>query len=59
MCVNALRLFFVMTAYSLPNIKELRGFDYLILRNIKPRCSNAKAKTYNMKIKYLLQLKFS
>ena len=57
MCVNALRLFFVMTAYSLPNIKELRGFDYSILRNIKPR--NAKAKTYSMKIKYLLQLKFS
>ena len=33
MCVNALRLFFVMTAYSLLNIKELRGFDYFILRN--------------------------
>ena len=42
MCVNALRLFFVMTAYSRPNIKELRGFDYLILRNTKPR--NAKEK---------------
>ena len=37
MCVNALRLFFVMTAYSLPNIKELRWFDYLILSNVKSR----------------------
>ena len=36
MCVNALRLFFVMTAYSLLNVKELRGFDYFILRNVKP-----------------------